>query len=131
MRAVIGIAVATVCVTIMVISLRGIHPSSGSRRDFEIVQKDQNGDLWSLHLVKGHSLSRLKRIGKEPGPPLVVKVDVTRQNRNVSFDLILEGKAGEKYIAGIKKNGQIMPPPRYKIVDESGKVLKTGTFKYG
>ena len=130
-RTLIGIALSIVCVTIAVMSLRNTHSSSGSRRDFEIVQKDPNGDLWSLRLVKGQSLSRLKRIGKEPGPPLVVKVDVIRQNRNVLFGLILEGKAGEKYIAGIKKNGQIMPPPRYKIVDESGKVIKTGTFQYG
>lgn len=131
MKPAIGIALTIVCVTIAVISLRGTHSLTGSRRDFEIVQKDQNGDLWSLRLVKGQSLSRLKRIGKDPGPPLLVRVDVTRQNRNVSFGLILEGKAGEKYIARIKKNGQIVPPPRYKIINESGKVLKIGTFEYG
>ena len=131
MRTVIGITLTIVCVTIAAISLRSTHSSSGSRHDFEIVQKDQNGDRWSLHLVKGQSLSRLKKRGKEPGPPLLVKVDVTRQNRNVSFGLILEGKAGEKYIAGIKKNGKTMPPPRYKIVNESGNVLRTGTFEYG
>jgi hypothetical protein len=130
-RTLIGIALSIVCVTIAVISLRGMHSSSGSRRDFEIVQKDPNGDLWSLRLVKGLSLSRLKRSGKEPGPPLLVKVDVTRQNQNVSFGLVLEGKAGEKYIASIRKNGQILPPPRYRIVNESGQILKTGTFEYG
>jgi hypothetical protein len=130
-RTLIGIVLSIVCVTIAVISLRGTHSSSGSRHDFEIVQKDQNGDLWSLHLVKGRSLSRLKKIGKKLGPPLLVKVDVTRQNRNVTFGLILEGKAGEKYIAGIRKNGQILPPPRYRIVNESGKILKAGTFEYG
>jgi hypothetical protein len=130
-RTLIVIALSIICVTIAVVLLRSTHSLSGLRHDFEIVQKDPNGDLWSLRLVKGQSLSRLKRMGKEPGPPFVVKVDVIRQNRNVSFGLILEGKAGEKYIAGIRKNGQILPPPRYRIINESGQTLKAGTFEYG
>lgn len=133
-RFLIGIALSIACVTIAIILLRGTFlsfSSSGSSRDFEIVQKDQNGVQWSLRLAKGQSLSRLKKMGRKFGTPLLVKVDVTRQGRNVSFGLILEGNAGEKYIAGIRKNGQILPPPRYRIVNESGNVLKAGTFEYG
>jgi len=127
----IGIALVTVCVAAAVLSLRGTHSSSGSRRDFEIVQKDDQGDLWSLTLARGQSLSRFPRMGKESGPPLLVKVDVARQNRSVSFGLILEGRSGERYVAGIRKNGSVLPPPRYRIINESGAILKVGTFEYG
>ncbi len=126
-----GIALVIGCVTAAVLSLRGTHSSSASRRDFEIVEKDDQGDLWSLTVAKGQSLSRFRRMGKEPGPPLLVKVDVARQNQNVSFGLILEGRSGEKYVAGIRKNGGVIPPPRYRIINESGAVLKVGTFEYG
>jgi hypothetical protein len=70
-------------------------------------------------------------MGRDPGLPLQIKVDVSQQGRNVSLGLILEGRAGERYIAGIRKNGRLIPPPRYRVIDESGAVLKTGTFEYG
>jgi hypothetical protein len=130
-RMAIGIAAAVICVAMVALWLRGTRSSSGSRRDFEIVRKDGLGDLWTLALATGQSFSRLQRMGKQPGLPLLVKVEVTKQNRNVSLDLVLEGRAGEKYSAGIKKNGRVVPPPRYRIVDESGAVLKVGTFEYG
>jgi hypothetical protein len=130
-RLALALALAVIGVTAGVVWLRGTRSSSGSRRDFEVVQKDDQGDLWSLTLVKGQSFSRLRRMGKDPGPPLRVNVDVTRRNRDVSFGLTLVGRAAERYLAGIKKNGRVVPPPRYRIVNESGAVLKVGTFEYG
>jgi hypothetical protein len=130
-RRTLAAGLAVICVIAVMLWLRHTPSSSGSRRDFEILQKDGQGHLWSLTLTKGQSFSRLRRMGKESGPPLRVKVDVAQQNRVISLGLVLEGRAGERYNAGIKKNGRVVQPPRYRIVNESGAVLKVGTFEYG
>lgn len=92
---------------------------------------DENGDKWTLDLLKGQPPSRFRSGTAKPGPPLLVKTDVRTRGRNVSIGLVVEGQAGEKYVGGAKKNAEQMPPPKFKIVDEAGKVLATGKFRYG
>ena len=92
---------------------------------------DENGDKWVLDLARGQSLSSLKDSSAKSGPPLLVKTDVQIKGRYVSIDLIVEGQAGEKYAGGVRKNRQRQPAPGFNIVDEAGKVLTSGRFKYG
>jgi hypothetical protein len=92
---------------------------------------DENGDKWVLDLARGQSLSSLKDSSAKSGPPLLVKTDVKIKGRNVSIDLIVEGQAGEKYAGGVRKNRQRQPAPGFNIVDDAGKVLISGRFKYG
>ena len=82
-------------------------------------------------MVKGQSISSLKENSSKSGPPLLVRTDVQIKGRDVSIGLVVEGQAGEKYAGGIRKNGQSLPPPFFNIVDEAGKVLASGRFKYG
>jgi hypothetical protein len=92
---------------------------------------DENGDKWVLELAKGQSPSSLKDSSGKSGPPLLIKTDVQISGRDVSIGLIVEGQAGEKYAGGVQKNGQWQPAPAFNIVDEAGKVLASGKFKYG
>jgi hypothetical protein len=92
---------------------------------------DENGDKWVLDPAKGQSFSSVKGSDKEPGPPLLIKTDVRVSRGTASIGLIVEGQAGEKYTGGARKNGRLQPPPRLTIVDEAGKTLATGAFKYG
>ena len=92
---------------------------------------DENGDKWVLDLAKGQSLSTIKGSDRKPGPPLLIKTDVRIGRQDVSIGLVVEGQAGEKYAGGAKKNRRWRPPPRFKIVDEAGKTLTNGAFKYG
>ncbi len=92
---------------------------------------DENGDKWILDLARRQSLSSLKDSNAKSGPPLLVKTDVQIRGRNVSISLIVEGQAGEKYIGGVRKNRQRQPAPGFNIVDEAGKVLTSGRFRYG
>jgi len=92
---------------------------------------DENGDKWVLDLAKGQSLSAIKASGKKPGPALVIGTDVKISGGIASIGLVIEGQAGEKYAGGAKKNRRWLPPPRFKIVDEAGKTLANGAFKYG
>ena len=130
-------SVAAALVLLIGISFRGC-PVSGFSNSYQrllglssLSVTDENGDKWVLDLAKGQAPSGLKSNGAKPGPPLLVKTDVQTGGREVSIGLVVEGQAGEKYVGGVKKNEQLQPPPRFKIVDKAGKVLNTGKFEYG
>ncbi len=134
-KKIIVIATAAV-VSVVVIGalLRGVFSSSKTPRQqmglSALSTMDANGDKWVLDLAKGQSASGLKE-GAKAGPPLLVKTDVQISGRNVTIGLIVEGQAGEKYAGGVQKNKQWQPAPGFKIVNEAGKTLTTGRFKYG
>lgn len=93
---------------------------------------DHAGAEWTLDLITGQPLARIRDNGNEPGQPLLIRVDVRRVSPyEVSLGLTIEGQAGERYMAGALKNGQRQPEPRFSIVHERGRVLATGRFKYG
>jgi hypothetical protein len=93
---------------------------------------DHAGAKWELDLITGQPLAKIKNSGKEPGQPLLIKVDVRRVSPyEVSMGLTIEGQAGERYMAGALKEGQRQPEPTFRIVHEQGRVLATGRFKYG
>lgn len=90
---------------------------------------DDNGDNWRLGL-KGIP-PQLPEGCTKAGTPLIVKADVLGAGQNVSIGLIIEGQAGEVYEPGAARNGRRMPAPMFKVFDESGKVLGSGSFEYG
>ena len=132
----VRIAVAAcVCVLAVGTLLRGFLFSPATSRDklglSSLSMADENGDKWVLDLAKGQSLSAIKGSDKKPGPPLLIRTDVQIRGRDASIGLIVEGQAGEKYAGGAKKNRRWQPPPRFRIIDEAGKTLAGGAFKYG
>jgi hypothetical protein len=129
---VIAAAVAIVLVGALLRSLLSSEPSS--RQEFGLTALSmaaENGDTWVLDLAKGQSVSGLKNSNAKPGPPLSVKTDVQARGRELSIGLLIEGQAGESYQPGALKNGSRVPPPAFKVIDESGKVLVAGQFHYG
>ena len=134
-KTIIITAAAVVAVVVIGALLRGIFSSPASSRQqlglSSLSTTDENGDKWVLDLAKGQSLAGLKDSSAKPGPPLLIKTDVQISGRDVSIGLIVEGQAGEKYAGGVQKNGQWQPAPAFNIVDEAGKVLTSGRFKYG
>ncbi len=65
------------------------------------------------------------------GPPLVVRAHPQRRGDIVFIDLSITGQAGEVYSPVVYRNRSHRPPPTLKILDAAGKVLHTGTFRYG
>ncbi|MBN2180800.1 MAG: hypothetical protein JW715_02710 [Sedimentisphaerales bacterium] len=93
---------------------------------------DANGLAWSLEPVRGQPLASINQSGKKPGPPLLIKTNtINISNQTISIGLTLEGRAGEKYIAGATKGKSRQPEPIFRILDENGKTLATGKFEYG
>lgn len=129
------ISASTIAVIVIGVLLYGIFSSpASSRRQLGLSPlsiTDENGDKWILELAKGQSPSGLKDGSDKSGPPLLIKTDVQIRGRDVSIGLIVEGQAGEKYVGGVQKNGQWQPAPAFNIVNETGKVLASGRFKYG
>ena len=92
----------------------------------------ENGNKWTLELVRGQPISRISKSSKKPGPPLLVRTNVRKINNNqFSIGITVEGQAGEKYIGGALKNGKREPEPEFIIVDERGRILARGKFEYG
>jgi hypothetical protein len=74
------------------------------------------------------------------GAPLLINVgnDTRRMGRGgqpragdmIHLSLTISGQGGEIY-SNIQKNGQRPPVPTFKVVDEKGKTVVNGSFKYG
>ena len=94
-----------------------------------LASTDDQGDKWTLGLAGVPPQARDGATG--PGVPLSVKADVQGSGRSISIGLIIEGQAGEVYEPGAAKNGRKRPAPRFKVFDETGKVLGSGSFEYG
>jgi len=95
-------------------------------------ETEQNGNKWTLELVRGQPLSRISKSNRKPGPPLLVRTNVRKiNNSQFSIGITVEGQAGEKYIGGALKNGKREPEPQFIIVDEKARILAKGKFEYG
>ena len=93
--------------------------------------KDPAGNQWDIELLEGqprlfYSTNKLK-----PGPPLLVSTNVDFKGLDASIGIEVKGQAGEKYSVGALKNGKQVEAPRFDILDEGGKILASGQFKYG
>jgi hypothetical protein len=67
------------------------------------------------------------------GPPLTpaAKPDSV-QSGQILINLFLVGQAGEQYSVGLQTaDGVRLPPPKVKVLDESGKILAEGNSEYG
>jgi len=134
-KTILIVVAAVVSLVVIVTLLRSVLSSSTPSREqiglFPLSMEDENGDTWVLNLAKGQSLSGFEDSSEKPGPPLMVRTDVQAAGRQLSIGLIIEGQAGESYQPGVMKNGSIVPPPSFKVTDESGKVVGSGQFHYG
>jgi len=130
----IGLALAALIVIVDLFWLRGQSSSSVIEQTAlsPLSLTDENGDKWTLDLVRGQPLSRISKSTKKPGPPLLIRTNVRKiNNSQFSIGLTVEGQAGEKYIGGAIKNGKQEPEPQFIILDERGRILAKGKFEYG
>ena len=97
----------------------------------------QDGQIWRIESYGPWSdLSKIKVRNNEAtaiklGPPFLIKPKVRKKGSIISIDYAIIGRAGEQYRNFITKNNEAITRPKIKIVDETGKVLKSGRFGYG
>jgi len=130
----IGLAMVALIVAVGIFWLRG-KPSSSVIQQAALSPlslTEENGDKWTLELVRGQPISRINKDNKQPGPPLMVRTNARKiSNSQFSIGITVEGQAGEKYIGGAIKNGKREPEPQFVIVDEKSRILAQGKFEYG
>jgi len=99
---------------------------------------DQAGDTWML---TGHGTSKelqeLRIAENETttlpnfGPPFTSRAHTATMGDGLLISFSLAGNANEQYSPGAAKNGNQLPPPKFEITDESGKVVLAEAFQYG
>ena len=111
-------------------SLRQSASRSG-RRDYAVHQTDGEGNDWAITPI-GNRATRTSPDGEQAKPAIVVKTDIFRQSpRTVLIGLVLTDHNGQRYHPAVTKNTKRRPVPTLEIVDEAGKVLDDGIFRYG
>lgn len=97
----------------------------------------QDGHTWRIE-SRGPwaELSKMKVRNKEAitirlGPPFRIKSQVHKNRSVVSIGYTIIGRAGEQYQNFITKDSRVVTGAKIKIIDEAGKVLESGKFKYG
>ncbi|MHC4591607.1 MAG: hypothetical protein ACYS8L_02805 [Planctomycetota bacterium] len=94
-------------------------------RLWEVTSYGDTGKLSDFEIREGATLSL------KAGPPLQIKPQVSQDARRVRIGLLVLGRAGERYSAAARTDGKVVPAPKLRILDESGKVLDSGRFEYG
>jgi len=97
----------------------------------------QDGHTWRIE-SRGPwaNLSKIKVRNNEAtairlGPPFLIKPEVKKNGSIISINYAIIGQAGEQYQNFITKNNRAVTGAKIKIVDETGNVIKSGSFKYG
>ena len=125
------ISVAIISLTALGIVILRVGSENERGPGPSLEQVDGEGNEWSLALLRGQRMAAIRRSDQPMGTPLTVGVDIRQQGGIASIGLLVTGQAGERYVGGVLRNGTMLPPPRFKIVAQSGKVLGSGRFKYG
>jgi len=98
--------------------------SEENQMDFKATVSNSGG-LSSFEIKPGRTTSMAL------GPPYKIVTSMDRSGENITLSFLLVGKAGESYLPGAEKDGEMLPEPTFKVFDESGKVVHTGKFEYG
>ena len=97
--------------------------SSGSRLTFRT--SPETGKLKDFEIRPGETT--VFRIG----PPFSIKTSVEQSDGNALIAFELEGQSGVLYRPRVRKGRTTIPAPKFKIIDEAGKVVDSGQFEYG
>lgn len=107
------------------------------RPQFLGLSMGQDGHTWRIE-SRGPwgDLSKIKVRNNEAtalrlGPPFLIKPEVNKNGSIISIDYAIIGQAGEQYQNFITKDNRAVTGAKVKIVDETGSVLESGSFKYG
>jgi len=114
-------------------------PAGGYRSmGCSLTRTDAAGVKWTLHGGSGDvKLGKFEirpgeTLAAQGGPPMVVNVKAEPPRDGVvRLEFVLLSRGGEAYSPGALKDGRRVPPPKFRILDDSGKVLAQGNFEYG
>ncbi len=106
-----------------------LHRADEKKNKFTLVCHGDTGNLKDFEVAEGKTTSF------KIGPPLTsqAKVSLRREmfRRTARISASVLGQEGEEYLAGVRKNGELVPAPSIKILDSHAKVVESGKLEYG
>lgn len=107
------------------------------RPQFLSLSMEQGGHKWTIE-SRGPwgNLSKINVRNNEAtpirlGPPFLVKPVVKKNSSILSIGYSIIGQAGEQYQNFLTKDNRAVTGAKIKIVDETGNIRESGSFKYG
>ncbi|MEN6371717.1 MAG: hypothetical protein ABFD64_06845 [Armatimonadota bacterium] len=100
----------------------------------DAIAKDKNNVSWTASISPGNTLkidiSANKAQKLNFGPPFIASIKVTKHGNKADLDLnVVTAQGNNKCV--IKKSDGETDPPRFKVINSTGKVVWSGSFKYG
>jgi hypothetical protein len=106
-----------------------LNRTDQKKNKFTLACRGDTGNLKDFEVAEGKTTSF------KLGPPLTTKAKVTltremfRRTARISASVM--GQEDEEYLAGVRKNGELVPAPSIKILDSNAKVVESGKLEYG
>ncbi|MEN6519872.1 MAG: hypothetical protein ABFD46_01800 [Armatimonadota bacterium] len=100
----------------------------------DVIAKDKNKVEWTASISPGNTrkidVSANKTQKLNFGPPFIASIKVTKHGDKANMDLnVVTAQGNNKCV--IKKSDGETDPPRFQVINSSGKVVWSGSFKYG
>lgn len=106
-----------------------VNRTDARKNKYTLTCRGDTGKLVDFQIIEGQTTSF------KIGPPLTIQAKVTLRRemfrRTAVISASVVGQEGEQYLAGVRKNGDLVPAPAIRILDSNGKVVESGKLEYG
>jgi hypothetical protein len=109
--------------------------------ELKLTETDSGGNRWLFDTERARGGAGAGELGAfevrpdettsfEIGPPFQVKTSMEKRSGDSLVSFYLEGRAGELYVPGAKKNGKDIPVPQFQIISAIGQTIHSGQFEF-
>ncbi|MEA3225633.1 MAG: hypothetical protein U9Q07_06745 [Planctomycetota bacterium] len=109
--------------------------------ELKLTETDSAGNRWLFDTEKARGGAGAGELGVfevrpdettsfEIGPPFQIKTSMKENGKDLWVSFYLEGRAGELYVPGPKKNGKDIPVPQFQIISATGQTIHSGQFEF-
>ena len=109
--------------------------------ELKLVETDSGGNKWLFDTERARGGAGAGKLGAfevkpgettsfEIGPPFQARTSMEKHGTNAVIAFYLEGRSGELYVPGAKKNGRDVPKPQFQLVSATGQTVHSGQFEF-
>ena len=109
--------------------------------ELKLTETDSAGNKWLFDTEKARGGAGAGKLGAfevrpdettsfEIGPPFQARTSMEKKGRDALVRYYLEGRAGELYVPGAKKNEKEVPEPQFQIIAAGGKTVHSAQFGF-
>ena len=109
--------------------------------ELKLTERDSAGNKWLFDTEKARGGAGAGELGAfevrpdettsfKIGPPFQARTSMEKHGRDAWVRFYLEGRAGELYVPGAKKNGKEVPEPQFQIIAAGGQTVHSAQFGF-